>query len=224
MSVVEGPNKKRLVINLRHLNSFLWKQRFKYEDLRTALLLFEKGDKAFTFDLKSRYHHVDIHQSCWKYLGFRWNIEGVETYFVFKVLPFGLSSACYFFTKLLRPLVKFWRGHGFRIVVYLDDGICSVQADRAEAASKFVQSTLDQAGLVAHPIKSKWTPSYQVFWLVFDIDLLGGAVLVPKVKVEAITSLVGSALKQGYSLHVIWRVLQEKSFPCPWLWGQLSVL
>ena len=64
LSVVDGPNKKRLVINLRHLNSFLWKQHFKYEYLRTALLLFEKGDQAFTFDLKSGYHHVDIPQSC----------------------------------------------------------------------------------------------------------------------------------------------------------------
>ena len=42
LSVAEGPNKKRLVVNLRYLNSFLWKQ--KYEDLHTALLLFEKGD------------------------------------------------------------------------------------------------------------------------------------------------------------------------------------
>ena len=112
LSVFGGPSKKRLVVNLRHLNSFLWKQKFKYEDLHTALWLFEKGDMAFTFDLKSGYHHVDIHESCWKYLGFRWDIEDKETYFVFKVLPFGLSSACYFFTKLLWPLVKFWRGRG----------------------------------------------------------------------------------------------------------------
>ena len=37
LSVVEGPNKKRLVINLRHLSQFLWKQSFKYEDLRCYL-------------------------------------------------------------------------------------------------------------------------------------------------------------------------------------------
>ena len=129
------------MINFRHLNSFLWKQKFKYEDLRTALLLFEIGDMAFTFDLKSGYHHVDIHESCWKYLGFRWDIEDTRTYFVFKVLPFGLSTACYFFTKLLRPLVKFWRGHNFKVVVYLDDGIYSIPADRAEVASELIQNT-----------------------------------------------------------------------------------
>ena len=39
LSVVENSSgKKRLVINLRHLNHFLWKQRFKYEDLRCSLL------------------------------------------------------------------------------------------------------------------------------------------------------------------------------------------
>jgi len=52
-----------------NVSQFLWKQSFKYEDVRTALMLFGKGDKAFTFDLKSGYHHVDIHESCWKYLG-----------------------------------------------------------------------------------------------------------------------------------------------------------
>ncbi len=67
--VVSNAGKKRLVINLRHLNRFLWKQKFKYEDLHVAMLLFERGDYMFSFDLKSGYHHVDIH---WKYLGFSW--------------------------------------------------------------------------------------------------------------------------------------------------------
>ena len=48
LSVVESnAGKKRLVINLRHLNRFLWKQKFKYEDLQVAMLLFEKGDYLF---------------------------------------------------------------------------------------------------------------------------------------------------------------------------------
>ena len=31
---------------------------------------FVQGDWFFTFDLKSGYHHVDINEDCWKYLGF----------------------------------------------------------------------------------------------------------------------------------------------------------
>ena len=42
-------------------------------------------------------------------------------YFTFSVLPFGLSSVGYIFTKTVRVLVKYWRSIGFPIVVYLDD-------------------------------------------------------------------------------------------------------
>ena len=41
--VANGVGKKRLVVNLRHVNGFLWKQKFKYEDLRVAMMLFEEG-------------------------------------------------------------------------------------------------------------------------------------------------------------------------------------
>ena len=48
-----------------------------------------------TFDLKSGYHHIEIHPDHLRFLGFAWKFPG-ETpvrYFVFTVLPFGLSSA-----------------------------------------------------------------------------------------------------------------------------------
>ena len=70
--------------------------KFKYEDLRTANLLFERGDYMFSFDLKSGYHHVDIADVHQKFLGIEW----CGVYYVFTVLPFGLSTACYVFTKL----------------------------------------------------------------------------------------------------------------------------
>jgi hypothetical protein len=97
LSVVENSvGKNRLVINLRHLNRFLWKQRFKYEDLRVAMSLSEKGYYLFSFDLKSGYHHIDIAEQHCKYLGFAWQ----QSFYVFTVLPFGLSTACYIFTKV----------------------------------------------------------------------------------------------------------------------------
>ena len=39
--VANSTGKLRLVVNLRYLNKYLWKQKFKYEDLRTAMLLLE---------------------------------------------------------------------------------------------------------------------------------------------------------------------------------------
>ena len=125
--VTNTEGKKRLVVNLRFLNQYLLKEKFKYEDLRTAMLLFQKGDFLITFDLKSGYHHIDIHKQHWTYLGFSWALDHEPEFYVFCVLPFGLATACYVFTKVMRPLVKYWRQQGIRVVVYLDDGLVAVE-------------------------------------------------------------------------------------------------
>ena len=193
--VTSGSGKLRLVINLRHLNKCLWAEKFKYEDLRVAMQFFERGDYLFTFDLKSGYHHVDIVEEHWKYLGFQWNIEGTSRYFVFCVLPFGLSTACYAFTELLRPLVKYWRGQGLRITVYLDDGICVAKGyDAAGTASAKVQDTLGKAEFVANVEKSMWQPAHQGRWLGFMINLALGEITVPSEKIDALKALLGQAV------------------------------
>ena len=191
LSVVQNASgKKRLVVNLRYLNRYLWKQKFKYEDLRTAMLLFEKDDYLFSFDLKSGYHHVDIAQTHHSLLGFEWE----KVYYVFTVLPFGLSTACYIFTKLLRPLVRYWRMRGIRITVYLDDGLGSVSGyQRAIEASAAVRATLDSAGFVHHPDKSKWEPVHRLTWLGFVIDMAKGQLEVPQDKILALKSMVHEA-------------------------------
>lgn len=161
---MNSAGKKRLVINLRHLNRFLWKQKFKYEDLRVAMSLFVKNDFLFSFDLKSGYHHIDIADVHEKYLGFCWDRQ----FYVFTVLPFGLATACYIFTKVVRPLVRYWRSRGLRILVYLDDGLCAVTGEQAAVqASQLVKSTIEKAGFVAHPKKSVWEPTQRLVWLGF---------------------------------------------------------
>ena len=44
LSVSIQPNgKKRLILDLRYINNFLIKQKFKYEDWKIALSYFQKG-------------------------------------------------------------------------------------------------------------------------------------------------------------------------------------
>ena len=67
--------------------------------------------------------------------------------------------ACYFFTKLMRPLVKYWRGQGLRIIIYLDDGIAAIAGEQAAcAASCKVQEDLNQAGFIVNVSKCNWEP------------------------------------------------------------------
>jgi len=61
-----------------------------------------------------------------KLLGLQWEVKGKPQFFMFTVLPFGLATACYTFTKILRPLVKYWCSRGLRVLLYLDEEIVAV--------------------------------------------------------------------------------------------------
>ena len=175
-----------LVLNLKCVNQFLHVLTFKSEDLHVAALMFERNEYLFKFDLKSGYHHVDIHPECYKFLGEggrRFSVEGV--FYVFTVLPFGLSSACYLFTKLLQPLIRLWRGRGLKTIIYLDDGIVAVHGkERAIRESASVKRHLESAGFVINIEKSQWDPSHSMEWLGFLINLSKGEFSVPNDKID----------------------------------------
>jgi hypothetical protein len=111
----------------------------------------------FKFDLSSGYHHVSIHKDHQKYLGFSWKFENTVKYVMFCALPFGLSSGGHAFSKVLRPMVKYWRSQGHIIILYLDDGwdigsnfnICKAFADR-------VRQDLESAVFFTNKEKSAW--------------------------------------------------------------------
>ena len=122
LGVVKNSVKKRLILDLRFVNKYLRIPKFKYEDISTARDIFALGDWFFKFDYKSGYHHVDILSNHQKFLGFSWTLAGERKWFAFTVLPFGLASAPYVFSKIQKALVKHWREQGIRIFTYLDDG------------------------------------------------------------------------------------------------------
>ena len=204
--VTNVKGKQRLVIDLRYINQYLSKQKFKYEGLNVIASLCNRGDYMITFDLKSGYHHVDISEDSWPYLGFSWSMPGgCRRFFMFRVLPFGLSTACYVFTKLLRPLVKRWRSRGQRAVIYIDDGICaSASQQQAEQDSAATVSDLQEAGFVLNTVKSKLTPHQIGEWLGFIVDLVSGCFYIPEEKIDR---LKANTLNIAYCSRVSVRAL-----------------
>ena len=131
---VQNSGKKRLIIDLRHINLHVFKQKFKCEGLHTIRDVFSKHFFVFSFDLKSGYHHVDIFPEHRAFLAFSWDFgTGVARYFQFTVLPFGLSSALFTFTKLLKPLETLWRSHGIPVPTFFDVGVGAGQSVEAQA-------------------------------------------------------------------------------------------
>jgi len=128
-------------------------------------------------------------------IGIIWVGEGtLQRYYVFCALPFVLATACFVFTKLLRLLVKHWRSHGLRIIVYLDDSICAAKRkSNTERDSLRIQNDLCEADFVTNLTKCKWLPSQQC---TFNIDLHQGVVSMLQEKLSALHAQLAQALKE----------------------------
>ena len=72
---VQACSKKRLILDLRHINLHIYKFKFKCEGLHTIREIFSRDYFVFSFDLKSGYHHVDIFPEHQKFLAFSWDFD-----------------------------------------------------------------------------------------------------------------------------------------------------
>ena len=110
--------KWRPVINLKPLNQFIKKQKFKMATLQSTIQNVNAGDWLVSIDLKDAYFHVPIHPSHWKYLRFAVGNDKYE----FMVLPFGITTAPRVFTKMMAPAAEYIRKEmGLYNSPYLDD-------------------------------------------------------------------------------------------------------
>ena len=140
----------------------------KYEDWKTAMFYFLRGAYMFSFGLKSGYHHAEIFEGHQTYLGFFWKHSNPNQmkFYVFTVLPFGLSSAPHAFTKILKPLQKHWRHQGICVAVFLDDG-CGIEKDSkvCSIVADDVITDLFKAGFITNEDKSVWILCRRLDWL-----------------------------------------------------------
>ena len=120
---VQNSGKKRLILDLRYVNKHIYKERMQSEDFRLMEQFSNPHQYMFKFDIKQGYHRIYIHKPHQKFLGFLWEVGEKTCYFVLTVLLFGLTSAPFIFTKVMRCLVKHWRINAIRIACFLDDGL-----------------------------------------------------------------------------------------------------
>ena len=188
----KGTDKYRLIWDGRYINEHLVIPSFKYEDLNAIADWAEPGDYVFTLDLKSGYHHLDMHEEAWPYLGFQWQGQ----YYCFTQLPFGLAPACWAFTKLTRSVMSVFRQRGVRCTGYIDDSAWFHQQRVALLATQSeVLITFRDLGLVVNMIKSRLKIEHGAPYLGMDLDLLRGVMRVPSDKLLSIIQLLTSAMR-----------------------------
>ncbi|CAL8466245.1 g5781 [Coccomyxa elongata] len=200
LNVVLRRGKPRLVLDLTYVDSFIDTSglKFKYEQLKWASVVVQPNDFLFSVDLEAAYHHVEMHPSSWKYLGFCW--EG--QYYVFTVLPFGLNTACWVFTKLTRELVSHWRGQGIRSVHYLDDFLFAIPKDVDGGDTQFravqakIFADIKAAGFSLSEPKLKLDPSQG--WGGYTVSSSSGFKAQVAVGMDEFLTDHRSQIAQGY--------------------------
>lgn len=161
------------------------------EDVKIAREIFQKGDFLISFDLKSAYHHIEIFEHHKQYLGFQWEMKGDIKYFVFNVLPFGISSAAFIFTKLIRKVVQYWRSLSYRVIMYLDNGLAGAKDfDQASTLSEVIKRDLTELGFIIAECKSVWFPQQNIVWLGFEWDMSNGILKVTQERVSKLLSCI----------------------------------
>ena len=96
IGVVPKQNKNFCLIHdLRVVNDSCRIMTFQCEDIKTVVQLIEPKDESVTVDIKNGFHHIQIHESHRKCLGFFMK----KHYYVWCVLPFGLANSPDFLCK-----------------------------------------------------------------------------------------------------------------------------
>lgn len=177
----------RFILNLKNLNRFLDPPHFKLEDYRTVLKLIHSNCFFTSIDLKDAYYLVPIKTDHKKYLKFVF--EG--NYFSFNCLPFGLCTAPFVFTKILKPVLKVLRTKGIICIAYLDDLlIISQTKENAQKDVDFVKTLLMELGFIINNIKSNLVPVQKCLYLGFVFDSVIGEMSLPVKKRENIVKQI----------------------------------
>lgn len=100
--------KWRLVVDLRHVNSYCQEYTTKYQTLATLSRWGVKGSYGFSWDLQDGYHAIGIRRQDRKY--FTMNIQGHLIQLA--VLPFGWSGSCTVFCRTMQTFVSALRSPG----------------------------------------------------------------------------------------------------------------
>ena len=212
--VVGKPNGSyRFILNLKELNQFISTQHFKLEDYRTASNIITKNCYLANLDLKDAYFMISIKEDSRKYLRFQFK----NKLYQFNVLPFGLSTAPFVFTKILKPAVSTLRSWGLNSVQYLDDFLC-IESDYIQCKVNIEKTCnlLQNLGFIINKEKSKILPTNECSFLGFIFDSKHMTLKISEQKRKHNLELINSLLhKKQYTIRHLAKVLGSLTSICP---------
>lgn len=168
--------KLRPIIDLSELNILLVVPTFKMETVAVISRSISGILWACSIDIEDAYFHVPMDWNFHKFLAFR--LRG-RTY-VFQFLPFGLSSAPWAFSRVIKPIKRHLHTLLIQIFSFLDDFIVfALSPEELHAVSDVVLDLLRHLGFKINWEKSNLEPSQLIEFLGVTWDLRREELSVP---------------------------------------------
>ena len=184
----KDPHTFRMIFNLTKLNDFVEYHHFKMETLDTALKLITPGAWMGSLDFTDAYYTLPVHPDHQKFLKFRFDGQLYQ----FVAVPMGLSSACRYFTKIMKvPLSVLRERSEITITGYIDDTLLTATSSRECARALEVAAELFQdLGFMISMSKSVFVPTTKIEYLGFVIDSVAMTVVPTTEKVNKLRKAV----------------------------------
>jgi hypothetical protein len=192
---VDGTEKPRLVIDLlRWVNKFVVPDHFRMSRFQDALALSTQGDYENVFDISKAYHHIRLNPESYELVGFCVMSEaGVEEYYHYVVVVFGLGPAGQALSRVIRPILIFLYINGVRGTMYVDDGRTVARSKaKADADYELTLKIFKKKGFtIAEEKSDKLGSAAQIKeYLEFEINTLSMTVHVPTAKLDRMKTIL----------------------------------
>ncbi|XP_028275797.1 uncharacterized protein LOC114445053 [Parambassis ranga] len=159
----------RAILDLRALNHYLRKYKFRMLTHASLLRFVLAGDWFTSVDLRDAYFHIPVYPPHWKFLRFAFRGTAYE----FMVLPFGLSLSPRVFVKCTEAAVAPLRERGIRVATYIDDRLVAASTPREAAHHTDVRRKhLVSLGFRLNMEKSMLTPSQCITFVGLTLDVI----------------------------------------------------
>ena len=131
-------------------------------------------------------------------------------------MPFGLCTAPYTFTKILKPVSKRLRKEGIKMVIYLD--ILFIANTEAECREQIQRTriALESLGFIINNEKSQLEPSQQCVYLGLVLDSYEFCIHLPEKKINTIEKIVTeSREKRKWKIRELAQLIDTLVLGCP---------
>ena len=195
----------RPVFDLKALNRFVSKEKFKMTTPRVVTNALHRGDWAVSIDLKDAYFHVPIHAKSKRLLRFALTDSDGLRVFQFRALPFGLTSAPRVFTKVILPLGHQAHMRAISLLQYLDDWLIrSPDKLLLSQQTGWLLEVMRRAGFVLNEAKSHLTPTQRITHIGVEYHLDLGLMFPPMTRVQKFEHRILTLLKIPVTTAFFW--------------------